>query len=173
MDRWIVFLKQTGYIHPQLSWQSSQYLYFVHYYSINCECIWYQNAYPMYCNGPELLLMWIGLLNFVIDNEFICHFCGWRSSKFKSMWWEYFYEKRSNICHWSLGPVSIDCSFGTLWPDQMMVDVTAQLHNNTMILPSIDWPRSDLVTIATREHATREQTVHGYRALHATKVITA
>ena len=39
------------------------------------------------------------------------------------------------------GPVSIVCSLVTcslvqLWPEPMMVDVTTQLHNNTMI-PSL------------------------------------
>ncbi len=41
-----------------------------------------------------------------------------------------------------LGPVSIGCSLVAcalvnLWPDQMMVDVTAQLHKNTTIQPPI------------------------------------
>ncbi len=43
-----------------------------------------------------------------------------------------------------LGPVSIGCSLVAcalvnLWPDQMMGDVTAQLHKNTTIQPPIDY----------------------------------
>ncbi len=59
-----------------------------------------------------------------------------------------------------LGPVSIDCSLVVLWPDRMRVDVTAQLHNNT-ILPSIDWSRSGLVTTpqGNSRHAIKEQSM--------------